>query len=99
MVLVTVCAILLLFLIGLILNKKGLLKDQDNDFIPDVAEEAFKKVKKMAKDAKKETKARAKEVYKEGVDVVNAIKEVGNQIGDIPKAASGKKRSGRKPKK
>jgi beta-lactam-binding protein with PASTA domain len=91
-ILIAVCAILLLFLIGLILNKKGLLKDDDNNFIPDVAEETFKK-------AKKEFRSRVKEVYKEGEDVVDSIKEVGNQIGDIPKAISGKKRPGRKPQK
>ena len=82
----------------LILNKKGVVKDEDNDFIPDAAEKAFEDAKKMAKNAKKETKARAKNVYKEAGDVVDAFKEVGNQIGDIPKAAAGKKRPGRKPK-
>jgi hypothetical protein len=32
-------------------------------------------------------------------DVSKAIKEVGSQLGDIPKAATGKTRPGRKPKK
>ena len=83
----------------LILNKKGVLKDEDNDFIPDAAEEAFNEAKEFAKKAKKETKSRARNVYKEAGDVVDTLKEVGNQIGDIPKAAAGRKRSGRKPKK
>jgi F0F1-type ATP synthase membrane subunit b/b' len=92
-----VLVVLLATLVGmLILNKKGVIKDEDNDFIPDAAEEAFEKTKQMAK---KETKARIKEMSKEAGDVVDAFKEVGNQIGDIPKAAAGKKRSGRKPQK
>jgi hypothetical protein len=32
-------------------------------------------------------------------DVARAIKEVGNQLGDVPGAITGKKRKGRKPKK
>lgn len=46
-----------------------------------------------------EIKKRYKLTAQELTDVANAIKEVGNQIGDIPKAAAGKKRSGRKAKK
>lgn len=98
-ILIVLVVLLAMLAAMLILNKKGVIKDDDNDFIPDAAEDAFDKAKKMAKDAKEETKARAKNVYKEAGDVVDAFKEVGNQIGDIPKAAAGKKRSGRKPKK
>jgi uncharacterized protein YxeA len=98
-ILIVLVVLLAMLAAMLILNKKGVIKDEDNDFIPDAAEDAFDKAKKMAKDAKEETKARAKNVYKEAGDVVDAFKEVGNQIGDIPKAAAGKKRSGRKPKK
>ena len=32
-------------------------------------------------------------------DVTKAIKEVGNQIGDVPSAMQGKNRSGKKSKK
>ena len=45
-----------------------------------------------------EAEDRIAAVVKESKDVTKAIKEVGNQIGDIPKAAAGKKRSGRKQK-
>ena len=38
-------------------------------------------------------------VGQELADVSKAIKDVGNQIGDIPKAVAGKTRPGRKPKK
>ena len=98
-ILIVLVVLLAMLAAMLILNKKGVVKDEDNDFIPDAAEDAFKKAKKMAKDAKQETKARARNVYKEAGDVVDTLKEVGNQLGDIPKAAAGKKRPGRKPKK
>jgi GTP1/Obg family GTP-binding protein len=98
-ILIVLVVLLSMLAAMLILNKKGVIKDEDNDFIPDAAEKAFEDAKQMVKDAKKETKARVKSVYKEAGDVVDALKEVGNQIGDIPKAAAGKKRSGRKPKK
>ena len=98
-ILIVLVLLLAMLAAMLILNKKGIIKDEDNDFIPDAAEEAFKEVKEFTKKAKKETKSRARNVYKEAGDVVDAFKEVGNQIGDIPKAATGKKRAGRKLKK
>ena len=98
-ILIVLVVLLAILAAMLILNKKGVVKDEDNNFIPDAAEKALKDAKKMAKDAKKETKARIKEMSKEAGDVVDAFKEVGNQIGDIPKAAAGKKRPGRKPQK
>ena len=98
-ILIVLIVLLAILVVMLVLDKKGVIKDEDNDFIPDAAEEALEKTKQIAKDAKKETKARIKEISKEAGDVVDALKEVGNQIGDIPKAAAGKKRSGRKPKK
>tara|TARA_R110001583_G_scaffold99800_1_gene245316 strand:- start:397 stop:630 length:234 start_codon:yes stop_codon:yes gene_type:complete len=47
----------------------------------------------------KEIKKRYKLTAKELQDVAKAIKEVGDQIGDIPDAIKGKARSGRKIKK
>tara|TARA_R110002012_G_scaffold91595_1_gene222820 strand:- start:1096 stop:1329 length:234 start_codon:yes stop_codon:yes gene_type:complete len=47
----------------------------------------------------KEIKKRYKLTAKELQDVAKAIKEVGDQIGDIPDAIKGKARSGRKTKK
>ena len=66
----------------------GKIKDADRDMIADVAEEAAAEIKQ-----------RAQTVVQEMKDVGVAIKEVGNQIGDIPSAVTGKTRSGRKPKK
>jgi hypothetical protein len=45
-----------------------------------------------------ELKSRYDEVVKELADVKNAAKEVAKQTKDVVKAASGKKRRGRKPK-
>ena len=87
-ILIVLVVLLAILVAMLVLNKKGVIKDEDNDFIPDVAESFYE-----------ELAERAKEVSKEAGDVVDALKEVGNQIGDIPKAAAGKKRAGRKPKK
>lgn len=47
----------------------------------------------------KEVKKRAKLTTKELKDVVEAFKEVGNQIGDIDNALKGEERKGRKTKK
>lgn len=46
-----------------------------------------------------ELEDRAKRVKEEFDDIMDAIEEVGNQIGDIPKAIKGETRTGRKPKK
>ena len=45
-----------------------------------------------------ELEERAERVKEEFDDIINAIEEVGNQIGDIPKAVKGQPRKGRKPK-
>lgn len=66
----------------------GKIKDADRDMIADVAEEAAAEIKQ-----------RAQTVVQEMKDVGAAVKEVGNQIGDIPSAVAGKTRTGRKPKK
>jgi methyl-accepting chemotaxis protein len=52
-----------------------------------------------AEEAAAEIKERAQRVVQEMKDVGAAVKEVGNQIGDIPSAVTGKTRVGRKPKK
>ena len=66
----------------------GKIQDKDKDLIADSAEEAAAEIKE-----------RAKRVVQEMQDVGAAVKEVGNQIGDIPSAIAGKPRTGRKPKK
>ena len=68
--------------------KTGKIKDADGDLIADKAEDVAKEVKRRAKNVKEELK-----------DVVDAAKELGNQIGDVAQAAKGKKRQGRKKKK
>jgi F0F1-type ATP synthase membrane subunit b/b' len=83
-----ICVISILLNMYLVYIYTGKIKDEDKDLIADAAE-----------DAAKEIKERARAVVEEMNDVGSAIKEVGNQIGDISKAAAGKKRAGRKPKK
>ena len=73
----------------LVLMHLNKIKDVDKDFIPDVVEDKVKHIKN-------ETKHRAKRIKEELSDVGSAIKEVGNQIGDLPDAAKGKTRKGRK---
>jgi hypothetical protein len=67
----------------------GKIKDADKDFIPDAIEDKAIKVKEQ-------TMHRLGRIKEELADVGAAIKEVGNQIGDLPDAAKGKTRKGRK---
>ena len=83
---ISVLSILLNFY--LIYLYTGKIKDSDKDLIADSAEEAAAEIKE-----------RAQRVVQEMQDVGAAVKEVGNQLGDIPKAVAGKPRTGRKPKK
>lgn len=46
----------------------------------------------------KVVKSRAEAAVTELIDVKDAIKEVGNQLGDVTNAIKGEKRKGRKPK-
>ena len=85
LIIITLLSILLNFY--LIYLYTGKIKDNDKDGIADSVE-----------DAAAEIKERAKRVVQEINDVSAAIKEVGNQIGDIPGAVTGKPRTGRKPK-
>jgi hypothetical protein len=86
LVAITILSILLNFY--LIYLYTGKIKDTDRDMIADSAEEAAAEIKE-----------RAQRVVQEMKDVGTAVKEVGNQIGDIPSAVTGKTRTGRKPKK
>lgn len=85
------------YLTAMFLNKKGLLKDVDNDWIPDVIEDKVSGVKAEIEDLKYDLRKTQERLSKELKDVGVAVKEVGNQLGDVPKAFSGKKRPGRKP--
>jgi len=59
----------------------------------------FTDVDEIIVEAVEETKKRASRVKEEACDVVKAIKEVGKQMSDIPKALNGEARKGRKSKK
>ena len=90
LIIIAVLLILAAIIVAAIwMNKKGVLKDENNNYIPDVAEDAVKK-------AKNETVRRAKRVSEETKDVLDSLKELGNQIGDITKAIKGEERKGRK---
>ena len=84
--------VLILALVYMIFVHTGLIKDEDKNFLPDTLED---KAKKMKADIKRMKTRLADELD----DVGEAIKEVGDQLDDIPKAISGKKRAGRKTKK
>jgi fructoselysine-6-P-deglycase FrlB-like protein len=86
--LITISILSILLNFYLVYMYTGKIKDDDKDMIADVAEEAAAEIKE-----------RAQRVVQEMKDVGEAVKEVGNQIGDIPSAVTGKTRVGRKPKK
>ena len=92
-ILVLVVAVAAVYYFGF--YKKGKINDRDGDYIPDEVEDTIEDVKAAAIEAKR----RVKNVKEELKDVVVAAKELGNQVGDIAKAAKGKKRQGRKSKK
>ena len=75
--------------------KRGKINDRDGDYIPDEIEDTIDDVKAAAV----EVKRRAKNIKEELKDVAVAAKELGNQVGDVAKAAKGKNRKGRKSKK
>jgi gas vesicle protein len=93
----SILIILVLLAIGagvvVYLIKKGKIKDEDGDFIPDVIEDKVEDVKEIAK----EVKARAKRVKEELKDVTDALKDVAAQSKDVVSAAKGGARKGRKP--
>lgn len=98
-IIITVCVLVFIaavYFLAMFLSKKGLLKDEDNDWIPDVAEKKVEAVKEDIAEIKENLKQTQERLVKELKDVNDAIKEVGNQLGDVPKAFSGKKRPGRK---
>tara|TARA_E500000318_G_scaffold109923_2_gene124074 strand:+ start:269 stop:580 length:312 start_codon:yes stop_codon:yes gene_type:complete len=96
-VLAAIAFFLAVFFLAMALQKLGwikssYLKDEDGDWIPDALETEVSELRK-------ELAETSERLSSELADVGAAIKEVGNQLGDVPKAFSGKKRPGRKPKK
>jgi len=88
-----------LILIGVYLKKKGLFKDNNNNYIPDFADKMAKNTSDKINEALHEAEDRIAAVVEESKDVTKAIKKAGKQLKDIPKAAAGKKRPGRKANK
>lgn len=88
-----------LIMLGVYLKKKGIFDDNNNNHIPDFADKVAKDTTDKINAVLDEAENRIEAIITESKDVAKAVKEVGNQIGDIPKAAAGKKRSGRKEKK
>lgn len=88
-----------LIMLGVYLKKKGIFDDNNNNHIPDFADKVAKDTTDKINAVLDEAENRIEAIITESKDVANAVKEVGNQIGDIPKAAAGKKRAGRKQKK
>ena len=94
-ILISIALIILVVLINILaiwLTRKGMTRDDNNNMIPDILEEKLTEIKY-------EVNTTVNRVGQELKDVSKAIKEVGNQIGDIPGAVTGKERSGRKTKK
>ena len=87
-----------LIMLGVYLKKKGIFDDNNNNHIPDFADKAVAETNAKINKVLDEAEERIEAIITESKDVAKAVKEVGNQIGDIPKAAAGKKRSGRKQK-
>jgi Tfp pilus assembly protein PilO len=77
--------ILVAIIVLLLLYKLDILKDEDNDFIPDEAEELYDK-------AKAEAKSRLENVKAEAKGVKDAAKNLAKQTGDVFDAMAGKKR-------
>lgn len=81
------------------LIKKGKIKDDDQDYIPDVVEDKVSDIKETVKKTTEEVKRRSKRIKEELDDVAKAARELTNQTGDVIDAVKGTSRKGRKPKK
>jgi|TARA_Y100000015_G_scaffold20005_1_gene19378 hypothetical protein len=75
-------------IIYLVMLHSGKIKDADGDFIADSVEAKVEEVQANAVNKLNRLKAELK-------DVATSIKEVGNQLEDLPKSLKGK-RAGRK---
>lgn len=81
------------------LNKDNAVTGADLDLAKALAGEKLKDANEAINASLNETKRRVKRAKKEVKDVGAALKEVGNQVGDVVEAATtSKKRPGRKKK-
>jgi uncharacterized protein YxeA len=81
------------------LIKKGKIKDEDHDYIPDVVEDKVSEIKETVEKTTKEVKRRSKRIKEELDDVAAAARNLTDQTGDVIDAVKGANRKGRKPKK
>jgi len=75
-------------IVYLVMLHSGKIKDADGDFIADAVENKVEEIQTNAVNKLNRLKAELK-------DVAESIKEVGNQLEDLPKSLKGK-RAGRK---
>lgn len=94
MLLIILAGLLIVASIIYALMQKNVIKDEDNNGIPDSVD----KIITEAKETVEVTKKRVKRVKEEVADVVKATKEVIKQAKDVADAAKGETRKGRKPK-
>lgn len=81
------------------LNKDNAVTGADLDLAKALAGEKLKDANEAINASLNETKHRVKRAKNEVKDVSTALKEVGNQVGDVVEAATtSKKRPGRKKK-
>ena len=80
------------------LNKNGKVTAEDLELAKAIVDKKAKDANETINEAVEEFKARVESVKEEVADIKIAVEETINQVGDIAKAASGKKRSGRKKK-
>ena len=92
LLLLAIAAAVVVFLI-----KKGKIKDEDGDFIPDVIEDKVSDVKEKVQKTTQEVKKRTNRVKEELNDIKVAAKNLAHQTADVVDAVSGEPRKGRKP--
>lgn len=80
-----------------ILIKKGKIKDEDGNFIPDVIEDKVSDIKEKVQKTTQEVKRRTKRVKEELNDIKVAAKNLAHQTVDVLEAVKGQPRKGRKP--
>lgn len=93
-VLIIVGTIAVMAVVLLVLMKKGRIKDEDGDFIPDALEDMYQSIDEIHD----ELYERVVEMKKEYQDVKEALENLKKQVGDVGKAAKGQKIQDRKPR-
>ena len=89
MILIIIAILEAIVIVYLAMLHLGKIKDADKDFIADTVEDKVEEIQTNAVEKLNRLKAELK-------DVADSLKEVGNQLEDLPKSLKGK-RAGRKP--